>query len=106
MAEFSGGGSARRQRIIKMVPGPEGPEGPPGPPGPPGTPADVTSLTYIHTQLALSASWVVNHDLGFEPNVAITDDAGNVMWGNIIHHSINQLEIQFNVSTTGKARLS
>lgn len=62
--------------------------------------------TYTHTQSAASASWVVNHALGYFPNVSLTDENGNTLWGNIIHHSPNQLEAQFNTARTGIARLS
>ncbi len=82
--------------------GPVGPEGPVGPPGPPGS----SGGHYTHTQTTLSTSWVMNHGLGFYPNVDAFDDNGRKMDVSYIHHSLNQTEIQLLTPRTGTAILS
>lgn len=74
----------------------------PGPAGPSGGAAS----TYEHTQSVSSASWVINHNLGYRPNVSVSDGAGNLVISNVVHHSINQVELQFNSPITGSARLT
>lgn len=56
------------------------------------------------TQLA---SHVINHNLGFRPNVSAFDrDTEQEIVGRPIHHSVNQIEIVFNSPRAIKARLS
>lgn len=76
-----------------------------GPVGPPG-PAGSDLATYQHTQVAAAASWLINHNLGYEPNVSASDDTGAPVVGAVTHHSTNQLEIQFNSPIAGVARLT
>jgi len=79
--------------------------GPPGPPGPPGS--NGAAISYVHTQVSPSSSWVINHNLGFLPNVTVEEAAtGYGIMGAEIHHSINQVELQFNTPRAGTARLS
>lgn len=79
--------------------------GPVGPPGPPGS--NGAAIAYIHTQSVEASSWVINHNLGFRPNVTVEEaETGAIVWGAEIHHSNNQLELQFNVPRAGEARLS
>lgn len=78
-----------------------GPQGPPGPTG-----ATGGTFSYIHTQIEESASWVINHNLGYHPNWHAEDNDGDDLWPAGKHHSVNQLELQFNVPRAGTARLS
>lgn len=53
------------------------------------------------------ASHVINHNLGFKPNIsAFERTTGQPIVGVPIHHSINQLEIVFNSPQAIVARLS
>lgn len=82
-----------------------GPVGPPGIQGPPGS--NGAAVAYLHTQVEESTSWVINHDLGFFPNVTVAEAGTNiVIEPGEIHHSVNQLELQFNTPRAGTARLS
>ena len=95
---------------IELVPGTQtstiiqaGPVGPPGPTGPAGG----ESGSYLHTQVDASSSWVINHNLGYRPNVTV-EEAGTgiqIMCAEI-HHSVTQVELQFNIPRAGTARLS
>lgn len=84
--------------------GPIGPEGPQGEQGPPG--ANGTAINYSHTQVVPASSWIINHNLGYRPNVHVEDDSGVDLMPAIIQHSITQMELQFNVPRSGVANLS
>ena len=78
--------------------------GPPGPAGPTG--ATGGSFSYVHVQVEESASWVINHNLGYHPNWNAEDTEGEDLWPAGKHHSINQLELQFNTPRAGTAHLT
>jgi hypothetical protein len=82
--------------------GPPGPAGPQGPPGPPG----VAGGSYTHTQSTPLATWVVNHNLGFNPDVAVRSAGGLEVESEVAHISPNQTEIRFTVPYTGTARFT
>ena len=75
-----------------------------GPQGPPGVGGLASS--YMHTQTILSTSWVINHNLNFRPSVDVYDTTGASIEGHIIHHSLNQVEVQLLNPRAGTARLS
>lgn len=87
------------QAVSVILAGPVGPIGPVGPAGP-------ATGNYEHIQTVLSTSWVVNHDLGFKPNVSVFDTSGVSIEANVIYHTINQVEIQFLTPRAGTARFS
>lgn len=72
-----------------------------------GSTIDTDLLSYVHTQTDAASSWVINHNLGFLPNVTVEEQStGRVILCSEIHHSNDQLELQFNVPRAGTARLS
>ena len=77
--------------------GPEGPEGPPG----------AVGSSYEYTQVATASSWVIDHNMGFLPNVTVEEvGTGIMLMCAEIHHTSNQVELQFNTPRAGTARLS
>lgn len=77
-----------------------------GPQGPPGVGAGAAS-SYFYTQAAPASSWVINHNLGFRPNVTVEEaGTGDEIMCAEIHHSVTQVELQFNIPRAGTARLS
>ncbi len=95
-----------QERSVAIVQGgPPGPSGPPGPVGPPGSGA--TAVAYYYTQSEPAFSWLINHGLGFHPGVSNIEEAdtGRMLLASEIHHSVNQLELQFNQPRAGIARL-
>jgi len=76
-----------------------------GPQGPPGI-GGASTTTYLHEQDIASTSWLMSHNLGFYPNVDVFDNSGRRIRSAIIHHSINQTEVQFLTPRTGIANLS
>lgn len=83
--------------------GPQGPTGATGAdstvPGPVGPPAD----TYEHLQNSPTDVWVVNHNFGRNPTVSIVDSAGREVEADVLHTSLNQVQVSFNLPATGKA---
>lgn len=50
--------------------------------------------------------WVVTHNLGFNPNVTVVDNAGNEYEGDIVYNSINQITVTFTRYIYGTMHLS
>lgn len=64
------------------------------------------ALAYEHTQGVVSSSWVINHNLGFKPNVTVVDSAGTIYEGEIAYTNLNSLTVSFSQAFSGKAYLS
>jgi len=58
---------------------------------------------YVYTQTSPSAIWVVTHNLAKYPSVTIVDSAFNVVYGEVLYDSINQVTITFAGAFSGKA---
>jgi hypothetical protein len=84
------------------VTGMVGPKGDTGPKGDDGTPGG----SYTHNQSALSATWTINHDLNFNPNVTAQDSGGSTIEGNVEYINSNSLTITFSAASSGVAYLS
>ena len=63
-------------------------------------------VSYIHTQGVSSDTWVINHNLGFYPNLTIQDSAGTIYEGEIVYTDLNNLTVTFSASFAGNAYLS
>jgi hypothetical protein len=74
-------------------------QGPSGPPGP-------VASQFTHTQAVAADEWIVNHNLGFRPNVAVTTLGGVVVIAEVLHISINQARVYFDTVQTGLALCS
>ena len=59
---------------------------------------------YLHTQTVASDEWVVDHMLGYQPVVAVSDEAGEELEASVTHVSLNQCLIHFAAPQTGTAR--
>lgn len=66
----------------------------------------VVAATYRHVQAVPSAEWVIDHHLGFRPNLVVMDSAGNVVQGDITHLDSNQLTVTFAAAFSGEASLT
>lgn len=58
---------------------------------------------YQHTQSTPAATWTVNHDLGYRPNVQLTTLGGREILGEIQHISINQVIVYLDSPLAGLA---
>jgi hypothetical protein len=73
-----------------------------GPAGPPGN----GEVQYTHTQAVASATWTVNHNLGYRPAVSVLSVGGALMLAEVIHISANQAQVFFDSPTAGQAACS
>lgn len=90
---------SRRVSVVRS-----GPMGPPGPQGPPGASGEGAIFEFV--QVAPASSWLINHGLGVHPVFSVVEEGtGASLWPSEIHHSLNQMELQFNTPRAGKARL-
>jgi len=65
------------------------------------------SASYRHVQPTGSTSWVIPHNLGYYPNVAVVDSAGTEIFpGTVQYDSVNQITLTFSSSVGGEAYLS
>lgn len=81
-----------------LVPGAQGPPGIPGPIGPSG----LTGFNF--TQASASTTWTIAHNLGHQPVVDARNTGGALVWGEILHLSINVIQIVFTTAIAGTAR--
>jgi hypothetical protein len=63
-------------------------------------------VAYHHTQGASSATWTINHNLGWYPNVTVQDSGGSIVEGEITYTSVNSLRLTFTGAFSGNAYLS
>jgi hypothetical protein len=64
---------------------------------------------YVHTQNTPASSWVIDHNLGFFPNITVVDSSfpvPNQAEGNIVYNNLNRVTIDFSAAFAGKAYLS
>ena len=73
-----------------------------GVPGPPGQAGSGVNFT----QSSPSNTWIINHNLGFRPSVALFTIGGMEILGEIVHTSVNQTVVNFNGAIAGFARLT
>ena len=66
----------------------------------------IARVSYNHTQGSASDTWVINHNLGFKPNVTVVDSAGTIYEGEITYTNTNSLTVSFSAAFSGKAYLS
>jgi hypothetical protein len=73
----------------------QGPEGPQG-----------TSFSFYNfTQTTESATWIINHDLGYKPIISTFNEGSQEIEGEVIHISNNQINVYFAIPIKGFARL-
>lgn len=93
--------------LVLSTQGPSGPPGPQGEPGPRGeSGAGILSGTFHWDQAVASNVWVIPHNLGFVPQVTVTDSTGRVVEGDVVHNSVNQVTVSFTAPFAGTADMS
>jgi hypothetical protein len=89
---------------IQGIQGPTGQQGSTGSQGPQGEPSGPVS--YLHTQYSASATWTITHNLGYRPNVTVSDSAYTIIEGDIEYPNSNTIVLKFSSSFSGTAYLS
>jgi hypothetical protein len=64
------------------------------------------SASYTYKQSAASDTWIINHNLGFNPSVTVLDSAGTTVIGEIEYNTVNKLTLKFSTAFSGTAYLS
>ena len=64
------------------------------------------TVAYVHNQGSSSATWTINHNLNFYPNVTFQDSAGTIIEGELNYTTRNTLIATFSAAFSGKAYLS
>lgn len=95
----------RYVEVVEIVPSGIGLPGPPGPAGPPG-PSGSGAEFYEHVQVPVTSNWLIEHNLGFHPQVWAFDSARSSVEGEVEHLDMNSLIIHFTSAFAGGAYLS
>lgn len=67
---------------------------------------DTTQVSYTHTQGVASDTWVIAHNLGYNPNIQIFDSGENLVEGSVTHTDANNITVTFSIAISGVAYLS
>lgn len=74
-----------------------------GPSGPPGTGGGGSAVRF--TQASPLAEWVINHNLGIEPQVEVMSPGSVRVSAEVVHTSLNQTRVLFATPYAGFALL-
>ena len=85
-----------RGRVKVVTVGVQGPAGAPG----------ASGAGYNHVQATPAAVWTIPHNLGFRPGVELTDAGGSEIEGDVLHLSLNTVQVTFTQAIAGRARLA
>ncbi len=61
---------------------------------------------YVHNQSTPAATWTIDHNLGWHPNVTVINSAGDVVMGDMAYQTLNRVVLTFNGAFSGTAYLS
>lgn len=75
-----------------------------GPSGPAGA-AGAGAAAFRHVQGSASSTWVINHNLGIEPQVEVMSPGSVRVNAEVIHVNLNQVQVLFAVPYAGFALL-
>lgn len=64
-----------------------------------------SDVKYTHSHSVASATWTIQHNLGFKPSVTVLDPNDLEVYAEVQHSSDNELEVRFKNAQTGKAYL-
>lgn len=62
--------------------------------------------SYVHNQAVAAATWLIDHNLGFHPNVTVVDSSGDQVEGTVTYVTLNQVRVMFSAAFAGIAYLS
>jgi hypothetical protein len=64
------------------------------------------TLGFSFVQGSAAAQWVIDHPLSFQPNVTVTDSAGDQVEGSVVYSSPSRVTVSFSAPFAGTAYLS
>ena len=62
--------------------------------------------SYTHIQDSPSSTWVVNHNLSYNPAVSIVSSSGDLVHGDVNYSGSQQITINFSAPFSGRVYLS
>lgn len=65
--------------------------------------AAVAATSFQHDQASALATWTVNHNLGYRPNISIYSTGGVEVEAEVVHISNNQIQVLFDSPFAGYA---
>lgn len=71
-----------------------------------GSPLLTTLLGYLHTQATPSDTWIINHNLGYKPNVQVFNAGSVAVLTEVENSTVNQTIVRIAPAQTGFARLA
>ena len=63
-------------------------------------------MSYVHNQGVAASTWVIDHNLGWFPNVVVEDSGGSTVEGEVVFNTMDQLTLSFSGAFSGIAYLS
>lgn len=92
---------------VTLTPFFQGEKGEKGDKGDKGDPGGGSSISYTHFQNTPASIWVIEHNLGFWPNVYVLDTNGDECEGDVQNYpGMNRTDIFFSAPFAGRARLT
>lgn len=71
------------------------------------TPSTLRAVTnFVFTQASISNTWNIQHNLNKYPSVTVVDSGNTVWYGEVKYIDLNNIQIKFNQSISGKAYLN
>jgi hypothetical protein len=58
---------------------------------------------FVYVQASPSATWVINHNLNKYCSVTVVDSADNIVFGEVLYNSLNQVTLTFSGAFSGEA---
>ena len=58
---------------------------------------------YVYVKSSPSATWVITHNLNKYCSVTVVDSADNIVFGDVLYNSLNQVTLTFAGAFSGKA---
>ena len=62
--------------------------------------------TYVHIQGVATDTWIIEHNLNRYPSITVVDNYEQIVEGDIVYDSANQITITFNGGFSGKAYIN
>lgn len=62
--------------------------------------------SYVFNQTSPSSTWIVNHNLSYNPAVTIVSSSGDVVHGDVTYSGSQQVTVNFSAPFSGRVYLS
>lgn len=71
-----------------------------------GEPGNFNTAIFNYVQSSPASSWLINHNLGYQPTIVKVKSVGGVeVEAEVIHINNNQVQINFNTNFAGSAQM-